>query len=61
MIGYFQLNRAAEQFSKNLTDFFKDKNILIKISTPYTAHQNRIAEKANYLVKEKVKIILIKT
>ena len=55
------MDRAAKWFSKDLTDFFKDKGILTKVSTLYTAHQNGIAEKANHLVEERVRVILIKT
>ena len=55
------MDRAAKWFSKDLTDFFRDEGILTKVSTLYTAHQNRIVEKANYLVKERVRVILIKT
>jgi len=55
------LDRAAKWFSKDLTNFFKDEGILTKVSTPYTAYQNRIAEKANHLVKERVRVMLIKT
>ena len=55
------MDGAAKWFSKDLTNFFKDKGILIKVSTPYTTHQNGIVEKANHLVKERVRVILIKT
>ena len=61
IIGCFQLNKAAEWLSKDLTNFFKNKGIFIKVSTPYTAHQNGIVEKANHLVKKRVGVILIKT
>ena len=61
MIGCFRLDKAAKWFSKDITDFFKDKGILTKVSTLYTAHQNRIVEKANYLVKERVRVMLIET
>ena len=61
MIGCFRLDGAAEWFSIDLTNFFKNKGILIKVSTPYTAHQNGIAKKANYLVKERVRVMLIKS
>ena len=60
MIGCFRLDRAAEWFSKDLTDFFKDEGILTKVSILYTIYQNRIVEKANYLVKERVRVMLIK-
>jgi transposase InsO family protein len=55
------LDGAAKWFSKDLTNFFKNKGIVTEVSTPYTTHQNGIAEKANYLVKEKVRVMLIKT
>jgi len=55
------LDGAAKWFSKDITDFFKDEGILTKASTPYTAYQNGIVEKANHLVKERVRVILIKT
>jgi hypothetical protein len=55
------LDGATEWFSKDLTDFFKNKGIVTEVFTPYTTHQNGIAEKANHLVKEKVRVILIKT
>ena len=55
------MDRATEWFSKDITNFFKDEGILTKVSTLYTTHQNGIVEKANYLVKERVKVILIKT
>jgi len=55
------LDGAAEWFSKDLTDFFKDEGILTEVSTPYTAHQNGIAEKANHLVEERVRVMLIET
>ena len=60
-IGCFQLDGAAKWFSKDITNFFKDKGILTKVSTLYTTHQNGIVEKANYLVKERVRVMLIKT
>jgi hypothetical protein len=44
-----------------LTDFFKNKGIVTEVFTPYTVHQNGIAEKANYLVEEKVRLMLIET
>ena len=55
------MDGAAKWFSKDLTDFFKDEGILTKVSTLYTAHQNGIVEKANHLVKERVRVMLIKT
>jgi len=55
------LDGAAKWFSKDITNFFKDEGILTKASTLYTAHQNGIVEKANYLVKERVRVMLIKT
>ena len=55
------MDRAIKWFSKDMTDFFKDEGILTKVSTLYTAYQNRIAEKANHLVKERVRVMLIKT
>ena len=55
------MDGAAEWFSKDITDFFKNEGIVTKASTPYTAHQNRIAEKANHLVEERVRVMLIKT
>ena len=55
------MDRATKWFSKDLTNFFKDEGILTKVSTLYTIYQNRIVEKANYLVKERVRVILIKT
>ena len=61
MIDCFQLDEAAEWFSKDMTDFFKNKGILTEAFTPYTAHQNGIVEKANHLVKEKIKVMLIET
>ena len=61
MIGYFRLDRAAEWFSKDITNFFKNEGILTKVFTLYTAHQNKIAEKANHLVKERVRVMLIET
>ena len=61
MISYFQLDGAAKWFNKDLTNFFKNKGILIKVSTLYTTHQNKIIKKANHLVKERVRVILIKT
>ena len=44
-----------------MTNFFKNKGILIKVFTPYTIHQNRIAKKANYLVEERVRVMLIES
>jgi len=55
------LDGAAKWFSKDMTDFFKNEGILTKVSTLYTTHQNEIVEKANYLVKERVRVMLIKT
>ena len=60
MVIYFQLDRAAKWFSKDLTNFFKNKGIVTEVSTPYTVYQNGIAEKANHLVKKRDKVILIK-
>jgi len=37
-IGYFWLDGTAEWFSKDITNFFKNKNILTKTFTPYTTH-----------------------
>ena len=37
-IGCFRLDGAAEWFSKDMTDFFKDEGILTEVSTLYTAH-----------------------
>ena len=55
------MDGAAEWFSKDLTNFFKDEGILTKVSTLYTIYQNGIVEKANHLVKERVRVMLIKT
>ena len=55
------MDKAAKWFSKDMTNFFKDEGILTKASTLYTTYQNGIVEKANYLVKERVRVMLIKT
>ena len=55
------MDGATKWFNKDLTNFFKDKGILTKVFTPYTVYQNKIVKKANYLVKERVRVILIKT
>jgi hypothetical protein len=44
-----------------LTDFFKNEGIVTEVFTPYTVHQNGIVEKANHLVKEKIRLMLIET
>ena len=38
MIGCFQLDGATKWFSKDLTNFFKNKGILTKASTLYTIY-----------------------
>ena len=50
-----------ELLSKDMTNFFKNKNILTEAFTPYTAHQNGIAKKANHLIEKRVRIMLIET
>ena len=43
-----------------MTEFFKTEGIVTKAFTLYTVYQNRIIKKANYLVKERVRVMLIK-
>ena len=61
MIGCFQLDGAAEWFSIDLTNFFKNKGILTEVFILYTVHQNKIAKKANHLIEERVRVMLIET
>ena len=44
-----------------MTDFFKNEGIVTKAFTPYTVYKNGIIEKANHLVEERVRVMLIET